>query len=260
MGDKSIKWRAKDEKLLASKVKNFNSKIDRLKKKGFDETLLPEKKNYKELRSKIDNRRTFKAEMDIIGGLTKRGSEKVNKTNRSAFIPDFAKEEIRVKLREINYERMKLKHEMQNMEGTHIGQKTGTLAKEISALNVNDIHKKKFNFKNMSKKEYEKFRLQLGEYSLSRDEKDKNYRTHFYKALENLLTEEEYNKLTGLMNEITTDTLVKAYYTDTTLHIAFRYDPLEREKIFDIYMKGWNRVLKNQPKEEKEIHTMDSGE
>lgn len=247
-----IRWREKDKQLLKKKVRNYNSKINRLIKKNYDIELIPEKMNYKELTKNIKNRSQFNDTIKIVNAMTKRGSEEKVKSNRGLTLPRFTINKIKTEVRAINRARQKTKKKYENLQPTDRGQKLDEGMKEYRDMNVNKIRDKKFNFKNMSRKDFDFFKKTMGEYNIDTSKKDNQYRQNYYKSLRNNLTDEQYKKIVNVLNNLPTDVLVEKFYTDLNVNIGFNYDEFQQETKYKEIIKAWKRISKTRKMKRKE--------
>lgn len=242
-----MRYSKKDEEKLKKKVRNYNAKINRLKKKGYDENLLPQKKKLKEEREKAKHgeRKDFNNLLKSVNSFLSRGSEELVKTKRGLQLPKFKIAEIKTKLRKVNNERKKQREKYKSIEITDRN-KTGVqgMINERS-MNINKLEDKHFNFKNMSKKDFEYFEKTLNnEVNTKLDEKNRRYRENYYKAMEKAFSKEQFENLKNVVDKISTDKLVEKYYTDVNMDIDYYYDETEQEIKYEEILNAWNDVYK----------------
>lgn len=242
----SIRYTKKDEAKLKKKVRNYNAKIIRLRNKGYNENLLPQKLNLKEEREKLKNgdRKQFNNEFKIYGFFTDRNSEKTRKSDRGAILPLFREKTIEFKRKEINKQRKQKMDYYENMPITDRNKpiENGNRPRDIELYKLKE---KKFNFKNMSMKELEFYERTLKEYNENIGKKNNLYRSNYYKSLENNLTPEQYKEITKVLDKIGTQQIIDKYYTDVNMTIEFPYEPIEQELKYNEIIESWNSVLKD---------------
>lgn len=239
-----IKWRKKDEELLKKKLANYMSKRRRVEKKGNIPTeLLPERKTYKQLKKEITTREQFNTEISLLDSFLARHSTNSFKTNRGAVIPYYLKHQTEIKLEVINKQRRQQKREYGNMSATDRNKRMGKLAKNVKELNVSHIREKKFNFKNMSRKELQMFMVSVQAYKTTVDEKNEMYRANYYEALDEELTPEQSEEIKKILSKMPTKTLIYKFYTDLNLDIDFVYSLTEQEQKFEILRDAWTELV-----------------
>lgn len=248
----TIRWRKKDEILLRKKIRNYNAKIDRLRKNNnFQNNLLPEKLKYKDVKNNINERRDFKTQLSLINALTKRGSEKIYKSTRGLQVPQFEIKQNKIKEREINRKRDIQIKRYKEMGITDRNKSLG-FDTEDTAMHLNDlIRHKKYNYKNKSKNEYEAYKNSLKEYNITIEQLNERYRENLYKSIESGqsgYTPEQIEKLKSLLDKIDTQTIVDKYYTDINMNITFNYELSENEGKFETYFDAWVEVLNQNKK------------
>jgi hypothetical protein len=228
-------------------IKKWNKKVNELRKQDYKESLIPEKKNYyTELNKILENsdytRQQFKETFQIIEAFNKKGSEEILKSSRGLELPKFKKKEIEIKNKAINRERAKLQRELEGQPLTDRNNPVEMPEENKKLFNANKIMPKKFNWKNMSKKDFEMYMKTLYEYDQKKEEKDLIYRNNFYKALENQLTPDDYKRIKEILDQIPTGEIVKKYYTDLNMNIDFIYESSDYEGRVEAIIDSWNSV------------------
>lgn len=237
-----IRWRKKDTEELKRKVRNYNAKINRLIKKNYNGELVPAKLKFKDVKNKIENRMEYKEQIQLINALTKRGSEESVKTKRGAVIPKFELEQTKIKVKKINKDRKKRKEAYEKTPPTDRNKSLGETAEHYRDMNVNKIRPKKFNWENMSKKDFEMYKKSLYEYDEKQQEKEQQYRDNFYKAMEASLNDEQFEQLKKIIDLIPSNKLVEKFYTDINMKIDFFYEPTEQQLKFEEIIESWKSV------------------
>ena len=240
-----IRWRKKDTEELKRKVKNYNAKIARLMKKNYNQDLLPEKLKYKDLKESIKTRSDFKEQIKLANELTKRGSEETVKSTRGLTLPKFTIKQTKIKIAKINKERKKKKEDLEKIQKTDRNKpidKTGEKGKDIG---VNLIHPKKFNFENMSKKEWEMF-IKTVDKQVRKDDEitDARYVKHLFLAIDANLSPNQADKLKELISLIPNNKIVEKYYTDRNMTIDFYYGESDQDDKFKIQYDAWESYAK----------------
>lgn len=242
-----IKWREKDKVSIKKMINNYNSKLKRLKNKGYDVNLLPENTNFTKLKSKIKTREDFNNEMDLMKSLTARYSEKTIKTERGANVPYFTIHQNEIKLKVINKERKKERKIYEKLPLTDRDKKLGVNAVNFTNENLSSLKDRKANYKNMSKKDLQFFNESLQNYDEKASEKHDRYVDNFYKSLETVLSSEHYQEMIKLLETIPKELIVQKYYTDLNMSIDFNYEQIDEDTKFDVLFDSWNSV-KNKAK------------
>lgn len=243
----AIRYTKKDEINLKKLVRNYNNKINRLNKKGFDTNFIPQKLKLKDERKLIKSgeRIDFKDRIKYYESFLKRGSENLVKSNRGLVLPKYEIDQVNIMLKKINRIRRKTKklykEEPLTDRNKNINQANKSLLKNLS---INELKDKKFSFKNKSKKDYEKFKKSLAEYYETQEERNKKYRDNYYKALENVFSEDQSNKIKNVLDKLETDVIINKYYTDINMDIDFVYEPSEQNLLFKETLNAWKKELK----------------
>lgn len=246
-----IKWREKDKVSIKKMINNYNSKLKRLKNKGYDVNLLPENTNFSKLKSKIKTREDFNNEMELMKSVTARYSENTIKTARGANVPYFTIHQNEVKLKIINKERKKERKRYEKLPITDRNKKLGVNAVNFDNENLSKLKDRKVNYKNMSKKDLEFFNESLQNYDEKMEKKNATYVENFFKSLETVLSPDNYNKLMEVMKGVPNELIVEKYYTDLNMSIKFNYEPTDDETKFEVLFDSWEDVRKEQAKKAK---------
>lgn len=237
-----IKWREKDIKKLKNKVKSFNSKISRELTKGTDNSILPKKVSFKELKKRIITREDYNREFDLLDDFTNRYALKVEKTNRGGKVPLWLKRQTNTKLKEINKRR---KEQMKIYESLPLTDRNKPIDKQTQFYrdsNLNQFKPKTVNWENKSTKDIEKFIEGLKEYEITKEQKDKLYRENYYTSIRENYSPSQAEEIIKILDDIETDVLVNKYYTDLNLNIDFNYEESDRNIRFNELIKAWNSV------------------
>ena len=144
-----IRWRESDSQELAKAVRNFNAKIDRLKKnpqrlktssltEGMRDdyliNILPEKVSVKELKQLINTRQDLKREINSLKRFSKKGSEQIVQVDGNDYnlkITKWQKAEITRRIGGINKRRQARLEKLANIELESRGEKLGYTKAQI---------------------------------------------------------------------------------------------------------------------------------
>lgn len=238
-----FRWHKGELEKLDKGIKNFNKKINELKKKGFTELQLPEKMNYYKTRDYIikqaENPREFlKEQFKIINTLMNKKNESVVNSERGLSVIKATYKIDEIKINAINREREKLKEFYSQFKPTS----RGVPIHEKNSTVEDKFRDKKYNFEYKSKRDYEKFRNTFDEYTLTKGERDEKYRENFYLAMAHNLTYDEFAVLKPVIDAIPTEELVKQYYIDKDNSIEFFYDPSDRDLRIESTIEAWNKI------------------
>lgn len=230
----NIRWRDKDVKELNRVVRNFNRKVERLRKKNPNEAeFLPEKISVKSLRGTIGTRQDFNRELNSLKRFSKRGSEKLITTETGLTLTEYEIKEAKIKTRIVNQKRSLERKRLK------IDTKRGTMG-QASSQNL----KPKTFSTNKTAKEWEKFVESLEKEISSnfKDEQLENYKRNYLMGLiENLGGKGE--ELAKLLENVDAKKLFELSVSNPLLSIDFIYDPLELETIVDAKIETWKQEL-----------------
>jgi hypothetical protein len=160
----TINWRKSDTEKLNKEVERFNAKIYRTRRAHPElENILPEtikkadkQKMIEELKSQP--RSELKKEINSMKRFLKRGAEQVVTSDTGFKTTKWEKNEISMKVAQINRERTIERKAVENMEATSRGEKVGLKRGEMGSERLNELKPKKFDFNKIrSPKEWEKF-------------------------------------------------------------------------------------------------------
>lgn len=245
----AIRWRKKDTENLQRLVRNYNAKITRLAKKGYDTELLPDKLKFKDLKKRIETRQDFNTEVNVMKVFTARYSENVNKMERGALIPTFAMKQANIKIEAINRKRREQRKKIENMQVTDRNKKLGVKVKEYVDQGLEQMQDRHFNPKNMSKKDFAIFQKTLWEYNKTIQEKNSNYRDNLYKSFETVfkdtLGDEYVKELYDILDTLSTEDIINKYYTDINMNIQFSYNETDLEMRFDVIKDSWKEYAES---------------
>lgn len=213
-------------------------------KKNYSIELLPDKVNYEAVESKINTRKQLNDTITMMKVFTERGSEETVKSTRGLVIPKFKIKQTQIKVKQINRERRKERKKFESMPTTDRNKVIEQGKIDYKEHMLGGLQPKHFNYKNMSKKDFEMYQKTLGEYDKKETEKLELYRKNYYKAMKNQLTAKQFEKLKKTLDKIPSQVLTEKYYTDLNMSIDFYYELLDGEVKFKEMIKAWNSVKK----------------
>lgn len=229
-----IRWRDKDVKELERVVRNFNSKIKRVKDKNPNATeFLPDKISVKALKGTIGTRQDFNRELNSLKRFSKKGAEKLQTTPTGLTLTSFEIQEAKIKTRIVNIKRA------YERKALGVTEREGVMGQ----VSERGLRPKKFSL-NKSAKEWERF-VQSLEKEISSNfkiEQLEKYKENYLKGLINNLGEKGA-ELAQLLDNVDPDILFTKSVTNPLLSIDFIYDPLELETIIDAKIEAWQEEL-----------------
>jgi hypothetical protein len=232
-----IRWRESDLERVSKEVKRFNDKITRtLKKHPELAGVLPEKINKKKFIEGIETRQDFNREIKSIGRFAQRGAEKVVSNKKGLKVTAWEKKEIGYKVGAINRERAKVR-EKNNVD---VNAK-GLMGKMKDA----DYKPKKINFKNKSKKDWEKFVQSVEEQVRANYKNDsaESYKNTYLEMIKEWLGESGKD-LYKIINQIPSDLVYENYLEDYITTISFTSDDLlPQEDRVETAIEKWKDLL-----------------
>lgn len=248
----SFTWRRGEHESFFNKIKKFNSKIGRAIKNGYNFNL-PDKINYKKelnkiLKEKYYSRREFNNTMKKIDIFLEKDSLDINKSNKGAKIPNWELNQInKVILPEINRKRMIQKKKFQEDTATDRGKpmKGKPKVKDVPDLSTNKIKKMKFNWKNKSMNDFEKFKETLWEYDESLQRQDKQMYKNYKKAIYHEMNTKDAWELRNLVNQVPVDFAIRKIYNDLNLGFGFVYSKAEYDNRLEALKQGWTNIIKD---------------
>jgi uncharacterized protein YktA (UPF0223 family) len=232
----NIKWRDNDVQKLNRIVKNFNAKIDRLLKKNNDlKDVLPQKIDKKSLAEKIETRQDFNREMNSLQRFSKRGSEKIVSNKQGVTTTKWQKSEIGRKVAVINAQRTKLRN---------VALKDGTKKGTMGSVKTNNLNPKPFNFKDMEKRDWNKFveSVEKQIQSTYSQAKAEAYKVAYLNAIDEHLGEHGA-MLKKVLSQVDAKILYTDYYEDYLMQINFTSDDLPAEDIAESALERWKERL-----------------
>lgn len=141
---RSIKWTNEENKSLASAVKRFNAKIDRLSEKNPQiKNALPEKATVRQYKKIISSRNDLKRELKSLHSFLEKGAEDLVDADGSYYnlkLTKWQKKEMLERLPTINEKRAERKDYLEGLEVTDRGKKTGYTKGDVGMGTADDTN------------------------------------------------------------------------------------------------------------------------
>jgi hypothetical protein len=257
-------WKKGELDKLDKEIKKYNRRVNELLKQGFTEKQLPVtgykksinkdgevertplyKMNYYDTRDLIiknnENPREYlKDQFKIINIMINKKNEKTVKSKRGLELPSFTKKITELKVKEINKKREQQKEYYKQFDVTSRNQKIHQANSDVE----DKFRDKKFNWKNMSRNDFDMYQKTLEEFSVTEAMRNAQYRVNFYKALEKIMTKEEYDHFKPIIDKVPSDILVKQYYVDKDMSIGFTYEKADRDLLIESIIESWSDLAK----------------
>lgn len=229
-GIHKIHWRDKDKIELNKAIKNFNSKLNRLYKKGLDVNL-PDKIKLKEIKERIYSRNDFKTELNRLKNFTKKGAELPAEIG-SGKVTKWEYNEVKKAIRRDNARKKKEEKERRSEiyeNGELIGRRIGIELLEYKPRST-DISKRSYQeFKKLQKI----FFNRNDKYSY---ERKRGYLENYIKSLSDYKSMNEYNDVIKILQNMNPDKFIKLI-DDGTLPEINEYYYIENMTY------TWNQLL-----------------
>lgn len=231
-----IRWLRSDTKKVKQAIKTFNTKITRtLKQHPEWKEFIPNKISYEEFRSGINTRQDFNRELNRIKRFGKKGAEMPVMSEGGARATKWEVREERIKTQVINRRRAKERKE------ANVSTAKGTMG----SIRANNLLPKRFNFKRMSQREWEKYKESTNKqvkatYTLNRAIQ---YKEDYLRNVEEKLRgSANFQILFDYVSKLDPNMMVNVFYDDPVLQINFTSDPLPIDMITDEAIRHWYTV------------------
>lgn len=249
-----ISWGTTDEQRLESTIKKFNKKIYNLRHRNPElKDILPDtitKDIKKEMieKFKTSSRSEFNKNLNSLERFLNKGSEReiISKTGNR--VTKWEKNEVALKVAQINRERTKQRKEYENLEATTRGEKTGLKRGEMGSERLNELKPKKFNFdKIRGGKEWEKFKESIERQSNpdTRQSIYEQYKENYLKGLDSFGGYADNIK--EIIEQLPAELVVKTFYQEQEASIEFYYEAIDGLQDKDIVLEMlegvWSRTL-----------------
>jgi hypothetical protein len=245
-----INWRESDAEKLAREVERFNAKIYRAKSRHpeiadiLPNTIKKEDKAKLIEELKIKPRSEFNKTINSLDRFTRRGAEQeiVSKTGNR--VTRWEKNEVAMKVAQINRERTIERKKVEAMEATSRGEKIGLKRGEMGSERLNELQPKKFDFdKIKGGKEWERFKASVNKQASpeARDTRKELFKENYLKALDSVYGDYA-SDIKSLIEALPADVVVDTYYREQEASIDFHYDKIEMDFKLEILDGIWQGV------------------
>lgn len=223
----NIRWRESDDRELKRTIKNFNAKVDRLRKKQTEHPdVIPEKITFKEAKDDIKTRADLNRFLNKHKRFSKRGAENVVKSSRGAVATKWEVDEFNIAQRAENIRRTNKRKKLEEKEVTIAGKPTGVKRAEMGKIKENAVKPSKKKFKNMSQKEWEKA-VRLFDKKMTSSYSTEQQRNMLRNYMKGMIREGYSDEMLEMMNTIPIEKFIEIVDTDETATFDFIYDPIE---------------------------------
>lgn len=246
----NIKWRASDAEKLTKEIERFNAKIYRTKRAHPElENILPEpirKEDKHNLIAVLKNkpRSEFNKEINSLDRFLRKGAEKPITSKTGNTVTKWEKNEIGLKVAQINRERTKERKAVESMDATSQGQSLGMKRGQMGSERLNELKPKKFDFNKIKGgKEWEKYKASVLKQSspTARNQRMEEYKANYIKGLQESFGEYA-NDIIDIINDLPAETVVNTYYTEQEATITFFYERQDMELKLEILQNIWQGV------------------
>lgn len=250
----AMRWSKKDKAKLQSSINASNAKRKRLIAQGYDESLLPPHKTLKSSMEKIGNQRKyFNDEIKINKAFTKRGSEKIERNKAHTKIPKYLKEVLRIQTKRINEVRKQERDYFKSLRKTDrnkVLEKFANVGIDEQLAQLNPI-KNKLDW--VTPKILNSIKKNRENYTDSIKDKQLNYVTNYYLALQNEYGNYWAREIMEVMDKLELDEIIEKRYTDINMDINFIYSSSEIATKAEETLKAWKRQLRKRKQKERNV-------
>lgn len=249
-----MRWSKKDKAKLQSSINASNAKRKRLIAQGYDESLLPPHKTLKESMEKIsNNRKYFNDEIKINKAFTKRGSEEIERNKAHTKIPKYLKEVLDIQTKRINEVRKQERDYFKSLRKTDrnkVLEKFANVGIDEQLAQLNPI-KNKLDW--VTPKILQSIKSNRENYTESIKDKQMNYVTNYYLALQNEYGNYWAKEIIGVMDKLDLDEIIEKRYTDINMDINFIYSSSEIAIKAEETLKAWKRQLRKRKQKDRHV-------
>lgn len=229
-----IRWTRADTSRLSWAVRKFNAAIDAAIEADPEKAeLLPDKLDYKDIRSKIDTRQDLKREMNKLERIHREGATDVIRNEQGVEATAYDINEVRIQVRTINVFRAKKRKELADIEATSRGNPLGYNIPTMGTEESNSYKPKKFNFGKLTKANWEAFKDGV-EKMASPDYEAKRVALmmeNYFKAIENVFGKNTVSeKLKSRIEELGVDKFFEIYMADSEAKFNYIYSKEDVER------------------------------
>jgi hypothetical protein len=246
----TIKWRESDSEKLINKIEKFNDKIYRTRNRHPElADILPDTIKKEDRLQKIEElkalpRSEFNKYINSLDRFTHKGAEKAITSATGNTVTRWEKNEVALKVAQINRERTKERKAVEQLEATTRGQKIGLKRGEMGSERLNELRPKKFDFNKIrGGKEWEKFKASVDKQASpeARDKRMEEYKQNYIQGLKNAFGDYA-NDIIDIINDLPADVVVQTYYGEQEATIEFFYEPQEMDFKLDVLEGIWQGV------------------
>lgn len=231
----NIRWTEQDKQELQRAVKTFNQKISRMEKRNPElKNALPEKVKMKEIKSLIQSRQDLKRELNSLRRFSKKGNDEIiTFGDYDTKITKWQKQELSLRIREINKERKKKLKEIEKLEITQGGKPLGYKKGQVGMGRVEQIEllpmtglTPGMNSRDVKRKYKSALYQSQSGYLNTKDEKMKE---NYIKGLSENFSENEVKEIINKIKNMKTKDFIETYYADENAKFSGLYSPNKDE-------------------------------
>lgn len=214
-----MKYSKANNSEMSKVVKNFNAKIDRLIKKGYDSTILPGKIKVSSLKQQIVNKRDYNRIVNLYRAFSKKGAESIKSNKYGVKYTLWEKNKLKNEIKRLNYQRQK------KLEKANPTTNKGTMG----SIKERNLNPKKVNLQNITTQKGFRNVLSGIEKQLSpsyASERAATYKSNYIQAWYVVFGLEGLDILERI-TKIPDDIIYNLFYEDPRFQIDFIYDPYE---------------------------------
>jgi hypothetical protein len=192
-------------------------------------------------------RNEFNKKVKSLERFTRRGAEKEIVSATGNRVTAWEKNEVTLKVAQINRERTRERKAIENMDATSRGEKIGLKRGEMGSERLNELKPKKFEFdKIKGGAEWERFKASVEKQASpqARHLRMEQYKENYIKGLRAAFGDYA-DDIIEIINDLPAETVVKTYYCEQEATIDFFYDPQEMETKLDVLGDIWQGVKDN---------------
>ena len=252
----TINWRKSDEQRVENTIKSFNKKIynTRNRKPELKDILPNTITKYDKIemmeKFKTMSRAEFNKEMKSLDRFLKKDSEKAIVSKTGNRVTKWEKNEVALKVAQINRERTRQRKEIEKIEAISQGELIGLKRGEMGSERLNELKPKKFNFdKIRGGKEWEKYKAGV-EKQANPETRERIYEMYKENYLKGLDAYGGYaDSIKEIVEQLPADVVVKTFYKEQEASIDFVYEGsdglLDKDLVLDILEGVWSRALED---------------
>lgn len=211
----AVKYTSAENKELQRQVKNFNARLRRLQKSGkINPKLLPDKATVSDIKSRVNNRRDLKRELNSLKSFTNRSAKVIVTSNGGAYT-QWQRQNIEQKIKVVNRREAQYRKKHPSLKTTKKSDKPQKIVYDFDGKSIADIKK----FEEMLNK-----KLKQDYYS----KREQQLRDNFIKSLITVYGDNDTTKdLINMINNMSLKDFITLYYKNENVDIDdFNYDML----------------------------------